>query len=115
MGQGCAPRAVLRGCPNSIANLRTVATIKAKKAEAAQLSSKIHDWKVCIGAKTARAGEVPRPTRLAFRWVKGLTGWQKSPIGPASANHSVPAEGEKANDDGNNGEEEDELESLPNI
>ena len=43
-------------------------------------------WKTAIGTASA----TKMPTRLAYRWVKGLTGWQQSPIGEMAANDEVP-------------------------
>ena len=81
-------------------SLRTVALVKARKAEAATASVRAHEWKVCLGIKAPQPQAAPRPTRLAYRWVKGLTGWIKSPWGPPAANDAVAAEGEDLESDG---------------
>ena len=47
-------------------------------------------WRLAIGATT----KTGTPTRLAYRWLKGLTGWSKSPIGDDKCNSNVPAEPE---------------------
>ena len=50
-----------------------------------------------MGATAAPNG-TKTPTRLAFRWLKGLTGWSSSPLGEESANDSVPSEPEPFDD-----------------
>jgi hypothetical protein len=82
--------AVGRGADNWVQSLATMANAKAKKLEEAAHRLRAVEWKSAIGVtSTARM-----PTKLAYRWVKGLTGWQQSPIGEAAANDGVPDIGE---------------------
>ena len=54
-------------------------------------------WRNAIGATTSEAcGRAP--TRLAYRWVKGLTGWTQSPTGPEQQNDDIPTEPDQHDD-----------------
>ena len=64
----------------TILQLTNLADIKGKKMEEAQKLEKMNDWRIAIGATAATSGAMT-PTRLAYRWLKGLTGWTRSPIG----------------------------------
>ena len=86
----------LRGawCHASVAwatSLWRIADIKAKKLEAAVAASKASHWRQAVGASAASASDAT-PTRLAYRWIKGIRGWQKSPVGPSQLDDQVPDE-----------------------
>ena len=74
-----------------------IADKKAAKLEAEAKHKRLQDWRTAVGA-TPVAG-VRTPTRLAYRWLKGLAGWSKSPTGSDSANDAVPEEPERNDDD----------------
>ena len=55
------------------------------------------EWRTAIGATTSSpVGKTP--TRLAYRWLKGLAGWAASPKGPETANDAVPSEPDEFDD-----------------
>ena len=70
-------------------------SIAKQKAEAIEMGvrrARQMQWREwlkgpAIGANTARA-----PTKEAFRWVKGIAGWSKSPIGTIQQNEACPSE-----------------------
>ena len=64
---------------------------KQKKLESEAKHKRMSEWREAIGA-TNNNSRRTSPTRLAYRWLKGITGWTKSPLGPESANEAVPDE-----------------------
>ena len=72
---------------------------KGKKFEAMARHERMRSWRDAIGA-TSKNGT---PTRLAYRWLKGLTGWTRSPLGDEKRNEDVPAEPD-ADEDADAGE-----------
>ena len=86
-------------------SLATVARAKAKKLEEATQRSRALEWRVAIGATGVVKNASRAPTRFAYRWVKGLAGWQQSPVGDALANEAVP-------DVGHDGEVEENLDEI---
>ena len=70
-----------------VTSLATCARTKAAAIELATLKARKQAWSAAIGA-----GSEPNstgPTRLAYRWVRGLTGWTKCSVGPAALNDEV--------------------------
>ena len=66
------------------------------------------DWAEAIGA-TMCAQKNRGPTKLAYRWVKGITGWSRSQVGKASWNDAVPDEdGDDSDEEYENDYREDE-------
>ena len=70
-------------------SLEHVADIKAKVLECATQRLRSAEWRASIGAPSADSPKAA-PTKLAYRWVRGLVGWQHSPIGAADDNEGVP-------------------------
>ncbi len=83
--------ATCRCSPRWITSLTFVANTKAKLLEEWAHRARVRQWRVALGASTAAQDLAKAPTKLAYRWVKGLAGWQQSPIGDAAANDEVPA------------------------
>ena len=78
-------------------NLAGLADKRAAKLESAARLEKMQSWRTAIGA-TADSQKTKAPSRLAYRWLKGLTGWSKSPLGPERLNENVPDEPEEHDD-----------------
>ena len=75
-----------------IQSLAAVADIKAQKLEMLTARARSAQWRARIGASSPKEGHPACPTQYAYRWVRGLAGWQPSPIGHTSENDSVPSE-----------------------
>ena len=58
----------------SAQSLASLADKKAKDLESHARAERMQGWRVAIGA-TTDGTNVKTPTRLAYRWLKGLTGW----------------------------------------
>ena len=65
--------------------------MRARKLDAKIFASRQASWKEALGLPSSRGGP-STPTRLAFRWSRGLTGWTRCLTGPASYNNEVPHE-----------------------
>ena len=74
-------------------SLARVADMKAKLLETATSRARARIWKARFGVVDGSSPHAA-PTKVAYRWVRGLVGWQHSPIGSAETNDSVPDEGE---------------------
>ena len=74
-----------------------MADLKAKKLEAVSRHERMKAWRTAIGASASAPGS-KTPTRLAYRWLKGLAGWAASPKGADTANDEVPAEPDEFDD-----------------
>ncbi len=68
-------------------SLRAIADVRAKIAESTTLRIRLAEWKNTVGTTTATGR---RPTRTAYRWVKGVCGWEQSPLGCTSNNEGIP-------------------------
>ena len=71
--------------------LKDLADRKAVKFESASASERMKQWRAAIGA-TTQQGTTKAPSRLAYRWLKGFTGWSKSPLGHEQQNDQIPEE-----------------------
>ncbi len=80
-------------------SLTAVADTRAKKAEALTISAPTSHWRQAVGATPEFPRCTPTPTKLAFRWVKGLAGWQHSPIGSSIDNGLVPDDPDTLDDE----------------
>ena len=80
-----------------LSSLQRVADAKARKLEEATTRARLQKWRVAIGAVVNIEGAAKIPTRLAYRWAKGLAGWQQSPIGSSDSNDWVPNIGSEEN------------------
>ena len=72
---------------------------KAVKLESEAKHKRTQEWRTAVGAVTIAGSKTP--TRLAYRWIKGLTGWSKSPTGSDAANDAVRDEPSNDDDDHN--------------
>ena len=75
-----------------VRSLCAVANARAKKLEAKVGALRLADWKERLGVVPAGAGKTRAPTRTAFRWIKGPSGWQPSPLGQQELNDAVPSD-----------------------
>ena len=82
----------------AIHSLVKLADIKAEKLEQQARTQRTKEWRVAVGGASSPSG-TKTPTRLAFRWLKGLAGWTSSPIGTIRQNDSVPDEPADSGDD----------------
>jgi hypothetical protein len=64
------------GAASTAKGLTQLAGAKAKKIEAAIRRDRLARWKCCIGATAHDNTWQPRPSKLAYSWVRGLAGWQ---------------------------------------
>ena len=87
-------KAVAAGSLHWLASLHTVAKIKAAKLEAQVAAARLKEWKQRLGAIPSEQGGFKRPTKAAYRWLRGPTGWQPSQIGSISQNDDVPMAGD---------------------
>ena len=85
-----------------IRSLSSVAEIHAKQLEALALNTRRAEWRALVGGSDAKPNALASPSKLAHRWVKGLAGWQHSPVGDIQQNDAIPC-------DQDNGELEDEM------
>ena len=84
--------AVAAASQHWICSLATHAYARAKKLEAATSKLRASQWRAHIGASSSPSGAPASPTKFAYRWVRGLTGWQHSPIGCGHENDAIPSE-----------------------
>ncbi len=82
--------AVTRVAPQWVHSLRAVADVQAKKAECEVQSVRANHWRIKVGAKPSTPGHAAFPTKVAYRWTSGATGWEHSPIGEISDNEKIP-------------------------
>jgi hypothetical protein len=76
-----------------VKSLATVANVKAKRLQDLVARARSREWKVAVGASVSEGAiDRPRPTRLAYRWVKGIAGWTSSPMGSDRLHDSIPDE-----------------------
>ena len=84
--------AIRIGATQMVASLVKVAKIKAGKIEAAAFTRSRIEWQVALGATASKPGDQVRPTKLAYRWLRGLEGWQPSTVACCSWNRKVATE-----------------------
>ena len=51
-----------------------------------------NEWRLRIGAAAPGPGVLASPTKLAYRWARGLAGWQPGPVGNIEGNDAVPCD-----------------------
>ena len=89
-----------------MASLADAANNKAKFLEAKVASIRSTHWKIVIGARTSEEDpRSARPTRAAYRYVRGNAAWQSSRIGNATLHDNIPTE--PPDDDSDHEEERD--------
>ena len=88
------------------ASLSSVPGKKAEKLESALARKKQAGWKETRGAGFDAIGRRCAPTRVAYRWVKGISGWISSPkvkeVGLDELLPDAPEEEEDGVDDWSN-------------
>ena len=77
-----------RGAEHGKTGLKELAERKAVKLENASAAERMRQWRIAIGA-TAPQGTAKTPSRLAYRWLNGLTGWTRSPLGNEQQNDQI--------------------------
>ena len=92
-------QAVQAGHVQWFASLASIADRKAMTYESTTAARRLSDWRVRIGAKTSSLNTVGRPTKAAYRWVRGLARWNHSPMGDMSHNDAIPSDPVEENDD----------------
>ena len=90
--------AVRRASAPWVTSLQKVANAKAMVIEKQVIKAKKEKWMVASGAKPAVAGKASVPTKLAYRWSKGVVGWKPPEKGNARLNEQVLGEGADADD-----------------
>jgi len=81
---------------DTLAIRKIVATLrkKATKLEAHTKSKKAQEWRQALSVQEGPrpAGAPGRPSRLAFAWIRGNSGWAQSPLGTIEQEERVPDE-----------------------
>ena len=85
-------RATHEGNIAVIRQLVKVADKAAEKAETASRHSRLKAWRDRLSAKNRPGCRMP--SKNAFNWVRGPSGWVPSPIGDSLANECIPEEGD---------------------
>ena len=76
--------------PDALRDLAGVAVARAEGLERRIAADKFQAWRQWLGPATAKGTAAPiSPGKGAFRFVKGLTGWTRSPLGPAHLNEEL--------------------------
>jgi hypothetical protein len=65
----------------------TAAKLEAKRRHALQVR-----WKNDLVVRSSDAPGPARPSRMAYRWLRGAAGWQRSPLGPTWMNDEAEQE-----------------------
>jgi len=88
-----------RGCLLEVRRHSALAIRAAKRLEDRRLHAVQVQWKNDLVVTSAEAPGPSRPSRLAYRWLRGNGGWQKSPVGPAWLNDAVAEDQKEAAED----------------
>jgi hypothetical protein len=78
-----------------VLQLQVVADKKASKLEDAATRSRQRDWRQALARSEPRAPDAApgaTPSKLAFKWVKGINGWGPSPKGKVADEQGLPDE-----------------------
>jgi hypothetical protein len=86
-------------------SLAAAARKKASLLEQTAARSKSDKWRKWLGATDSERSCLIAPSKRAYRWVKGLAGWEQSSIGDARLNDDIP-------DDGDNNTEYDDASGI---
>jgi hypothetical protein len=85
--------AISEGDADGVMKFVRIARLKAEGLESKSLRERNVGWKRWLAGDCERRGLGPMtPSGNAFRWIKGLAGWTKSPIGTQGQNDAVPDE-----------------------
>ena len=88
-----------RGCTLELRRHSALAARAAKKLEDRRRHAVQVQWKNELVVTSAEAPGPSRPSRLAYRWLRGSGGWQKSPVGPAWLNEAAEEDQQTMGDD----------------
>jgi len=88
-----APDVVMSADTVAIRRHAAIATKRAAALEARLKSARMTEWRRALAIPNPRTG-LPSgtPSRLAYQWIKGPTGWTRSPLGCQSLNDAALAE-----------------------
>ena len=78
---------------HSVCWLNSLAKLAIKKAEAIEqkvASCRRQHWKEVIGVTDALGTKKSKPTKAAFRFVRGTEGWMSSPVADVRIEANVP-------------------------
>ena len=85
--------------PRALRSLANACVAKAESREKTTARASMRKWRELLGATSTRNSDFA-PTRFAYRWIKGIDGWKRSPIGTSAQNASSQADaGSDAIDD----------------
>ena len=100
MRAACAASAAgSAGLWQPVRSIIKMARIRAARIEDRVRAERRREWIEWLGCG---AGDRRRLSKDAYRWIRGPTGWSRSPAGEAARNHDVPGDDEEVNtfDDG---------------
>ena len=88
-----------KGDHDGLLSLIAIARENAAAIEARSRSIGLSEWRQWLtrpgdntqDASTDSISCPRRPSKNAYRWIRGLTGWSRSPVGLAKCNEEVPA------------------------
>jgi hypothetical protein len=79
----------------SLQSLAKAIRTRAEVVEGRIQREKQRAWRIWLGAEGCASG---RPSRAAYRWIRGHGGWSRSPVGNAALEDAVPDAGGDADD-----------------
>lgn len=79
-----------------LGSIATTARNRAKLLEEQASKARFAKWRDALGGRNPRTG-ARAPGRRAFNWVKAVTGWIPSRVGPSHCNDELPDD-EQANE-----------------
>ena len=101
--------AYIQQAPRIIRSLVKLADTKATQLENAARNARAQGWRDALGNRNATSAS-RTPTKLAYRWLKGICGWIASPLGKQAQNDDVPQETD--DQDSDDEAEHDDLEHV---
>jgi hypothetical protein len=90
---GCLDKAVKTNDSARVAALAKTIVVKARKLEAADAAARANSWREARTRPqpgSSYSGHGNRISRLAFRWVKGVTGWTSGAVDADGYGDAVP-------------------------
>ena len=97
-----ALRDTLNGNTVSPSAIADAAVKRAIATETANKASMRACWRIALGGKEeGDAGELGgfRPSRLAYRFIKSVSGWARTQVGADSLNEALPSRGQQCETD----------------
>jgi len=80
---------VASGDTVELRRLTAIAVRAAVKLESRRKSRALTDWKLQMQAPGDGSAGAGRPSRRAYQWIRGSSGWQRSPCGSVADNEAV--------------------------